>query len=147
MRTGGNAFTSGQDRPLAGHSGCSQAHSLRSARSLNPCRLTRAASLPSSRTMPGPLRGRHCDTPTMRAVAAVMRLPVLTRFFVVGAVCTGAAGCVAGLAIGLLVYPPTAWFAIFELGIPAAIVGGIVGLLSGAVVLAVRGSRHRNRVR
>jgi hypothetical protein len=74
----------------------------------------------------------------MRAVAAVMRLPVLTRSFVVGAVCTGAVGCVAGLAVGLLVYPPTAWFAIFELGIPAAIVGGIVGLLSGWVVLAVR---------
>jgi hypothetical protein len=75
-----------------------------------------------------------------------MRLPVLTRSFVVGAVSTGAAGCVAGLTIGLLVYPPTAWFAVFELGIPAAVAGGIVGLLSGSVVLAVRGSRDRNRV-
>ena len=79
----------------------------------------------------------------MRAVAAVMRLPVLTRSFVVGAACTGAIGCVAGLTIGLLVYPPTAWMAIFELGIPAAIVGGVVGLLSGSVVLAVRGWRDR----
>jgi hypothetical protein len=93
------------------------------------------------------VRGPQCDTPTMRAFAAVMRLPVLARFFVVGTVCTGAAGCVAGLAIGLLVYPPTAWFGIFELGIPAAIVGGIVGLLSGSVVLAARGLRDRNRVR
>jgi hypothetical protein len=75
-----------------------------------------------------------------------MRLPVLTRFFVVGAVCTGAAGCVAGLVIGLLVYPKTAWFGIFELGIPAAVVGGIVGLVSGSVVFAVRGWRGRNRV-
>jgi hypothetical protein len=80
------------------------------------------------------------------AVAVVMRLPVLMRSFVVGAVCTGVAGCVAGLAIGLIVYPPTAWFAVFELGVPAAIAGGTVGLLSGSVVFAVRGSRDRNRV-
>jgi ABC-type lipoprotein release transport system permease subunit len=55
----------------------------------------------------------------MRASATVMRLPVLARFIVAGTLCAGVLGCVAGLALGLLVYPPTAWFAIFELGIPA----------------------------
>jgi hypothetical protein len=129
-------------------SDCRQAHWRRGARSLSPSRFSGVAALAElARTLSGPLRGRQCDTPAMRVVAAVMRLPVLTRFFVVGAVCTGAAGCVAGLVIGLLVYPPTAWFAAFELGFPAGVVGGIVGLVSGLVVLAVRGLRDRNRVR
>jgi hypothetical protein len=83
----------------------------------------------------------QCDTASVRAVAALMRLPVLTRYLVAGAVGAGLLGCVAGLVIGLLAYPPTAWFAIFELGIPAAIVGGLVGLISGSVAVAVRRSR------
>jgi hypothetical protein len=74
----------------------------------------------------------------MRAVEAVMRLPVLPRSVVAGAVCAGVLGCVGGLVIGLLAYPPTAWFAIFELGIPAAMGGGVLGLIAGSVVLAVR---------
>jgi hypothetical protein len=81
----------------------------------------------------------------MRAVAAVMGLPVLTRSVVAGAACVGVLGCVAGLVLGLLVHPPTAWFAVFELGIPAAIAGGIVGLMSGSVVLAVRRLRDTDR--
>src|ERR1700690_1316959 len=60
-------------------------------------------------------RCEECDTPAMRAVAAVMRLPVLPRSVVAGAVCAGVPGCVTGLVLGLLVYPPTAWFAVFEL--------------------------------
>lgn len=46
-----------------------------------------------------------------------------------------------GLIVGLLANPGTAWFAIFELGIPAAIAGGILGLASGAMAsVARRGS-------
>jgi hypothetical protein len=74
-----------------------------------------------------------------------MGLPVLARFMVAGAVCAGVLGCVAGLALGLVAYPPTAWFAVFELGIPAAVVGGIVGLVSGSVALAVRRSLRENQ--
>jgi riboflavin transporter FmnP len=74
----------------------------------------------------------------MRAVEALMRLPVLQRSALAGAVCGGVLGGVAGLVLGLLAYPPTAWFAVFELGIPAAMAGGILGLISGSVVLAVR---------
>jgi hypothetical protein len=83
-------------------------------------------------------RDAECDTAAMRAVAAVMRLPVLQRSAVTGAVCAGVLGGVAGLVLGLLAYPPTAWFAVFEVGIPAAMAGGILGLISGSVVLAVR---------
>jgi hypothetical protein len=47
-------------------------------------------------------------------------------------------GGIVGLIIGLRVHPATAWFAIFELGMPATIVGGFVGAVSGAVASAVR---------
>lgn len=70
-----------------------------------------------------------------------MPATALARPLVVGAVFAGAAGCVAGLVIGLIVYPPTAWFATFEVGIPAAVVGGIAGLIYGSVALAVRRSQ------
>jgi hypothetical protein len=74
----------------------------------------------------------------MHTVAAVMRLPVLPRSAVAGAVCAGVLGGVAGLVLGLRAYPPTAWFAVFEVGIPAALAGAILGLAAGSVVLAVR---------
>ncbi len=55
----------------------------------------------------------------------------------IGAALAGLVGGVAGLVIGLLVHPPTAWFAIVELGIPASIVGGLVGLTCGAIACVV----------
>jgi hypothetical protein len=64
------------------------------------------------------------------------------RWTTVGAALAGLVGGVAGLVIGLLVYPPTAWFAVFELGIPASIVGGLVGLVRGAIATAI-GRSHR----
>jgi hypothetical protein len=83
-------------------------------------------------------RYAECDTPTMRAVEEVMRLPVLLRSVVAGAVGAGVLGCVGGLVVGLLAYPPTALVAVFELGIPAAMVGGVLGLIAGSVVLGLR---------
>jgi len=46
-------------------------------------------------------------------------------------------GGVVGLVVGLRVNPSTAWFAIFELGIPSSILGGLVGLAGGAIAYAV----------
>jgi hypothetical protein len=45
---------------------------------------------------------------------------------------------VVGLVIGLIVHAPTAPFALVELGLPAAIVGGVIGLSTGVIVLAGR---------
>jgi hypothetical protein len=74
----------------------------------------------------------------MRAIASLMELPLLPRAVVAGTVCAGVSGSAAGLVLGILAYPPTAWFATFELGIPAAITGAILGLVSGLIMLTVR---------
>ena len=50
-----------------------------------------------------------------------------------------------GLVVGLLVHPATAWFAVFELGIPASILGGLLGLASGAIACAVQSTVRRVR--
>jgi hypothetical protein len=65
-------------------------------------------------------------------------MPVPTRFAVIGALALGIAGGIAGLIIGLFVYSPTAWFAVAELGVPAALLGGLAGLVVGSLVQAVR---------
>lgn len=70
---------------------------------------------------------------------ALAQMPLLGRFVLVGTILAGTVGGVVGLVVGLRVYPPTAWFAIFELGVPAAIVGALLGLASG---LSVRKLRH-----
>jgi hypothetical protein len=47
-------------------------------------------------------------------------------------------GALAGLILGLDANPATAWFAIFELGIPAFIAGGLVGCIGALIVTAAR---------
>jgi hypothetical protein len=69
---------------------------------------------------------------------ALARTPLLGRFVLVGALSAGAVGGVVGLVVGLRVYPPTAWFAVFELGVPATIVGALLGLASGLSVKGIR---------
>ncbi len=75
-------------------------------------------------------------------VHELARWPLPLRMLVYGVLVTGLAGCVAGLVIGLCVYAPTAWVATFEVGIPAAMIGGILGLVVGSLILAVRTIRR-----
>ncbi|MFZ2056630.1 MAG: hypothetical protein WAV54_04395 [Acidimicrobiales bacterium] len=73
----------------------------------------------------------------MNTIAVRLRgLPLPGRCAVVGAASVGMIGAVVGLVIGLIVYAPTALFAVVELGLPAAIVGGLIGLSTGVVVIA-----------
>jgi hypothetical protein len=65
-------------------------------------------------------------------------LPLPGRWAVIGAASVGTIGAVVGLVVGLIVYAPTALFAVVELGLPAAIVGGVIGLSTGVVVIAGR---------
>ena len=69
--------------------------------------------------------------PTRRTLASI---PLLVRFALVGATFAGTAGGIVGLIIGLHVHAATAPFAVFELGLPSAVVGGVAGLVVGATV-------------
>jgi hypothetical protein len=68
-------------------------------------------------------------------------LPLVPRFAIIGSVCAAAIGALLGLVVGLFTYPPTAWFAVLEVGVPAGICGAVLGALTGVVahtVLAIR---------
>ena len=84
--------------------------------------------------------------PTPHGFVAWLRtLSLPGRWATVGALALGLIGAIAGLVVGLHVDVRTAWFAIFELGIPATIVGGGVGFIAGGIVAAghrVLRSRH-----
>jgi len=71
-------------------------------------------------------------------VARLGGLPLPGRWAVIGAASVGMIGAAVGLVIGLIVYAPTAPFAVLELGLPAAIVGGVIGLSTGVIVVAGR---------
>lgn len=69
--------------------------------------------------------------------------PLKAKWAGLGAAGAGVVGGIIGLVVGLDAHPPTAWFAVFELGIPSAILGALLGLLAGALADAV----HARRVR
>jgi hypothetical protein len=84
---------------------------------------------------------RLTTIPSMASPASNVR-PVISRLTAIGAIALGIAGAIAGLWIGLVTNPRTAWFALFELGAPASILGALVGFICGAIALVVR-RRHR----
>ncbi len=55
-----------------------------------------------------------------------------------GVIAFGLIGAVAGLVLGLAANPSTAWFAVFELGIPLALVSALLGVVGGALAGALR---------
>ena len=63
----------------------------------------------------------------------VAGLPLPVRAAVMGGSVLGVLGAIAGLVVGLIVNPPTAWFAVLEVGIPATILGYVVGFVGGSV--------------
>jgi hypothetical protein len=77
----------------------------------------------------------------VNVIAVLRRSSLPARWAIAGAAGVGVIGAIGGLIIGLRAYPPTAPFAVIELGLPAAIVGGLVGLVTGAIVRASRRSR------
>jgi hypothetical protein len=64
----------------------------------------------------------------------------------VGAFLCGLAGGTIGLLVGLSAYAPTAWAAVFEVGVPSSIVGGLMGAIVGAV-MKFRRARRKSRSR
>jgi Na+/proline symporter len=63
---------------------------------------------------------------------------LLHRCATAGAVAGAVIGAVAGLLVGLIVHPATAWFAVFELEVPAFIAGTLIGCLVALIVTAGR---------
>lgn len=74
-------------------------------------------------------------TALRRSVAA---LPIVPRSVLLGAVFGGVVGAGVGLVVGLRAYAPTAWFAVIEVGLPAALCGALVGLAVGLLLVAGR---------
>jgi membrane associated rhomboid family serine protease len=74
------------------------------------------------------------------AAADLAELPLPARWALVLGLALGVVGGLVGLVLGLVGYPPTAWFAVLEVGVPAALLGAVVGLLVG---LAVQLTRRR----
>jgi hypothetical protein len=62
-------------------------------------------------------------------------LPVPLRWAVLGAATLGLLGCAVGLTLGLNAYAPTAWAATFEVAIPAAALGLLLGFIGGSARL------------
>jgi hypothetical protein len=85
------------------------------------------------------------DDCLVRTPAAIVELPLLLRFAVLGGLALGALGGVIGLVIGVNFYAPTAWAATFELGIPSALLGTILGLAAGTVRLLALRQQHSSK--
>jgi len=73
--------------------------------------------------------------------ANLAALPLVPRYVAIGMTSAFVVGGLVGLVLGLLAYPPTAGFAVLEIGVPAAILGSVIGALVGATTLAVRRAR------
>ena len=73
----------------------------------------------------------------MSARSQLATMPLVPRFAVVGSTAALILGGLVGLVLGLRAYPATAWFAVFEVGVPAgiggAVLGAFVGLVAGIV--------------
>jgi hypothetical protein len=69
-----------------------------------------------------------------------VELPVPLRHAAIGAVVLGVPGGIVGLVVGMIAYWPTAWAATFELGIPASLLGFLLGLATGSLAYIFRRS-------
>lgn len=68
----------------------------------------------------------------------IAELPLVLRWSVKSGLACGTVGAVVGLLVGLAAYPPTAWFAVLEVGIPAFVVGILLGAAAGTATLVFR---------
>jgi hypothetical protein len=79
-----------------------------------------------------------------RTAARADGMPLAARWALSGAAIACGVGAIAGLIVGLFVYPPTALFAGVEVAIPATLVGGLLGAAAGGIAAAARRARNRS---
>lgn len=65
-------------------------------------------------------------------------LPTPLKYAVASAAGFSLLGGMVGLVFGLFANPMTSWFAVFELGIPADVLGALLGFVAGSVVYCIR---------
>jgi hypothetical protein len=83
---------------------------------------------------PTPLHAPYPRYPaTDRSEEPIRRPGLVGRGAAIGTAVGAGGGGVLGLILGLNAYPPTAWFAVFEIGIPGAIVGSLLGVTAGFI--------------
>ena len=70
-------------------------------------------------------------TKLIRIASELRALPSPARQAVSGAIILGSIGTLVGVVLGLVAYPPTAWAAAIEVGLPAAALGLIGGFVIG----------------
>jgi len=78
----------------------------------------------------------------MTAWSQLAALPLVVRSSVGGAMAGLLLGGLLGLVLGLRAYPPTAWFAVLEVGVPAGVLGAVLGAFIGTVTGAVQRIRR-----
>jgi hypothetical protein len=74
-------------------------------------------------------------------------LPTLSgtpRAVILGAGSVGVAAAITGLVIGLCTYPPTAPFAVLELGVPGAVLGALGALVVASITHVRRRIQRRH---
>ena len=68
-------------------------------------------------------------------------MSILVRSVLIGTALFGTAGAVIGLVLGLRAYVPTAWAAVIEVGLPGALLGALLGLITGGIATLARRAR------
>jgi hypothetical protein len=84
---------------------------------------------PPGEAVPMRRKGGHTAT----AVRSLNSLPLPMRWALFGSIAFALVGGLIGLVVGLLAHPATAWFAVLEIGLPAAFLGMWVGLMYGGI--------------
>lgn len=77
------------------------------------------------------------------AQSQLAAMPIVPRFAIVGSTALGMVGALVGAVAGLVTYPPTAWFAVLEVGVPAGIAGAAVGACIGLTAVIGRKAIRR----
>lgn len=70
-------------------------------------------------------------------------MPLVALCALVGSATAFVLGGLVGFVLGLRANPSTVWFAVFEVGVPTAVLGAALGAVIGLIVVFVQWISHR----